>query len=99
MPEPTYRERVLELALEQMPGLGNATLVQERACFYDYSPDGDFILDRWDEHARLIVACVFSGHGFKFGPLIGQRLAQFALSGHASADLAPFALSRLVATR
>jgi glycine/D-amino acid oxidase-like deaminating enzyme len=97
MPEPTYRERVLELALEQMPGLRHATLVQERACFYDYSPDGDFILDRWDEHARLIVACGFSGHGFKFGPLIGQRLAQFALSGHAPADLAPFALSRLAA--
>jgi glycine/D-amino acid oxidase-like deaminating enzyme len=97
MPEPTYRERVLDLALEEMPGLRNATLVQERACFYDYSPDGDFILDRWDEHARLIVACGFSGHGFKFGPLIGQRLAQFALSGHAPTDLARFALSRLAA--
>ena len=95
MPEPMYRERVLGRALEQMPGLRDATLVQERACFYDYSPDGDFILDRWDEHARLIVACGFSGHGFKFGPLIGQRLAQFALSGHSPADLAPFALSRL----
>jgi glycine/D-amino acid oxidase-like deaminating enzyme len=99
MPEPTYRERVLDLALQQMPGLRNATLVQERACFYDYSADGDFILDRWDEHARLIVACGFSGHGFKFGPLIGQRLAQFALSGRAPVDLAPFALSRLSATR
>jgi len=95
MPEPTYRERVLDLALEQMPGLRDATLVQERACFYDYSPDGDFIFDRWDEHARLIVACGFSGHGFKFGPLIGQRLAEFAVSGRGPADLAPFALSRL----
>jgi glycine/D-amino acid oxidase-like deaminating enzyme len=99
MPEPTYRERVLDLALEQMPGLRDATLVQERACFYDYSPDGDFILDRWEEHARLIVACGFSGHGFKFGPLIGQRLAQFALSGRSPADLAPFALSRLAANQ
>jgi glycine/D-amino acid oxidase-like deaminating enzyme len=99
MPEPTYRERVLDLAFEQMPGLRDATLVQERACFYDYSPDGDFILDGWDEHARLIVACGFSGHGFKFGPLIGQRLAQFALSGRGPADLAPFALARLAANR
>jgi N-methyl-L-tryptophan oxidase len=90
---------VLDLALEQMPGLRDATLVQERACFYDYSPDGDFILDRWEEHARLIVACGFSGHGFKFGPLVGQRLAQFALSGRSPADLAPFALSRLAANQ
>src|SRR5207247_971186 len=43
MPEASYRERVLDLAMEQMPALRDATLVQERACFYDYSPDGDFI--------------------------------------------------------
>ena len=98
MPEPAFRERVLDLAREQMPGLRDATLVQERTCFYDYSPDGDFILDQWDEHARLMVACGFSGHGFKFGPLVGQRLAQFALTGQRPADLAPFALARLAAT-
>ena len=98
MPEPSYRERVLDLAIQQMPGLQDATLVQERACFYDYSPDGDFILDQRDEHARVIVACGFSGHGFKFGPLIGQRLAQFALTGHRPADLSAFKLSRLAAS-
>ena len=97
MPESSYRERVLELAIEQMPDLRGATLVQERVCFYDYSPDGDFILDQWDENGRLIVACGFSGHGFKFGPLVGQRLAQFALTGRRPADLAPFALARLSA--
>ena len=97
MPDPMLRERVLGLVGEQIPALRDATLVQERACFYDYSPDGDFILDQWDEHARLIVACGFSGHGFKFGPLIGQRLAQFALSGRRPADLAPFGLARLAA--
>ena len=97
MPESSYRERVLDLAIEQMPDLRDATLVQERICFYDYSPDGDFILDQWDVHGRLIVACGFSGHGFKFGPLVGQRLAQFALTGRRPADLAPFALARLPA--
>jgi len=93
-PESSYRERVLDLAIEQMPHLRDATLVKERVCFYDYSPDGDFILDQWDENSRLIVACGFSGHGFKFGPLVGQRLAQFALTGRRPADLAPFARAR-----
>jgi len=97
MPDSSYRERVLDLAIAQMPDLRDATLVQERVCFYDYSPDGDFILDQWDENGRLIVACGFSGHGFKFGPLVGQRLAQFALTGRRPADLAPFALARLPA--
>ena len=63
MPEPAYRERVLELAIEQMTGWRDATLVQERVCFDDYSRDGDFILDQWDQRARLIVARGFSGHG------------------------------------
>jgi glycine/D-amino acid oxidase-like deaminating enzyme len=94
MPETSYRERVLQLAIEQMPQMRDATLVQERVCFYDYSPDGDFILDQWDQNARLIVACGFSGHGFKFGPLIGQRLADFALSGRRPEDLTPFGLAR-----
>jgi glycine/D-amino acid oxidase-like deaminating enzyme len=97
MPESSYRERVLDLAVEQMPHLRDATLVQERVCFYDYSPDGDFFLDQWDENGRLIVACGFSGHGFKFGPLVGQRLAQFALTGRRPADLAPFVLARFPA--
>ena len=97
MPEPALRERVVGLALEQMPGLRDATLVQERTCFYDYSPDGDFILDQWDANARLLVACGFSGHGFKFGPLIGQRLARYALTGRRPADLARFGLARLTA--
>jgi glycine/D-amino acid oxidase-like deaminating enzyme len=95
MPDAAFRERVLALAIEQMPDLRDATLVQERACFYDFSSDGDFILDQWDDSARLIVACGFSGHGFKFGPLVGQRLAQFALSGNRPDDLAPFGLQRL----
>ena len=59
MPESSYRERVLDLAIEQLPDLRDATLVQERVCFYDYSPEGDFILDQWDENDRLIVACGF----------------------------------------
>jgi glycine/D-amino acid oxidase-like deaminating enzyme len=94
MPDASFRQRVLDQAIEQMPDLRDATLVQERICFYDYSPDGDFILDQWDASARLIVACGFSGHGFKFGPLVGQRLAQFALTGQRPADLARFGLAR-----
>jgi glycine/D-amino acid oxidase-like deaminating enzyme len=89
---------VLGLATAHIPGLREATLIQERTCFYDCSPDGNFILDQWDENARLIVACGFSGHGFKFGPLIGQRLARFALTGHRPADLAPFGLARFAAS-
>jgi glycine/D-amino acid oxidase-like deaminating enzyme len=89
-----YRAELHEYLVRQLPALRDATLMQERVCFYDRSPDGDFILDQWDGHARLLVACGFSGHGFKFGPLTGARLAHYALTGHRSDDLAPFTLAR-----
>ena len=78
----------------QLPALRGAALMQERVCFYDRSPDGDFVLDQWDADARLLVACGFSGHGFKFGPLTGARLARYALTGRRPADLAPFGFDR-----
>jgi hypothetical protein len=38
----------------------------------------EFIIDRWP-NSRLIVASPCSGHGAKFAPAIGQKLARLAL--------------------
>ena len=89
-----YREQLYAFLVRQLPALRGAALMQERVCFYDRSPDGDFVLDQWDADARLLVACGFSGHGFKFGPLLGARLARYALSGARPADLQPFGFGR-----
>ena len=94
----TYRSDLHEYIVRQLPALRDATLMQERVCFYDRSPDNDFILDQWDPHARLLVACGFSGHGFKFGPLTGLRLAQYALTARRPADLGMFSLARFGAS-
>ena len=48
-------------------------------CFYDRSKDGRFILDALDKEARIIYGCGMSGRAFKFGPVIGERLARFAV--------------------
>ncbi len=89
-----YRQQLHEFLVRQLPVLRSAALLQERVCFYDRSPDGHFVLDQWDGDARLIVACGFSGHGFKFGPVTGARLARYALSGQRPPDLVPFSLMR-----
>ncbi|MDQ3939836.1 MAG: sarcosine oxidase, partial [Actinomycetota bacterium] len=34
-----------------------------------------FILER---HGRVVIGSACSGHGFKFAPLIGKRLAELA---------------------
>ncbi|MBU4135391.1 MAG: hypothetical protein KJ690_03115, partial [Alphaproteobacteria bacterium] len=41
-------------------------------------PGEEFIIDRWPG-SRLIVASACSGHGAKFAPAIGDRLARLAL--------------------
>ena len=46
-------------------------------CIYTNTPDEHFILER---HGRIVVGSPCSGHGFKFAPLIGERLARLAAS-------------------
>jgi sarcosine oxidase len=44
-------------------------------CFYTNTKDESFILER---HGNIVVGSACSGHGFKFAPLIGKRLAELA---------------------
>ena len=83
---------------ELLPGLRPRAVAVER-CVYDNSPDEDFIIDRI---GNVVIGAGTSGHGFKFGPLLGEWLAALAAEGAArpgvaAADLPPrrFALSRL----
>jgi sarcosine oxidase len=45
-------------------------------CLYTSTADGSFILER---RGRVVVGSACSGHGFKFAPVVGRRLAQLAL--------------------
>lgn len=72
----------------------NGDLNQGKTCLYTMSSDHDFIVDFHPEHDHVIVACGFSGHGFKFGSVIGEVLTQLALDGKSQFDLSPFALAR-----
>lgn len=44
-------------------------------CVYDNSPDTDFVVDRI---GNVVIGSGTSGHGFKFGPLLGEWLASLA---------------------
>jgi sarcosine oxidase len=65
-----------------------------RTCLYTMTPDGDFILDRLPECPRIIVASPCSGHGFKFAPVIGEILADLAMTGRTDYDISRFSLKR-----
>lgn len=50
-------------------------------CIYTMTPDNHFIIDRHPGFDNLIFATGFSGHGFKFAPVIGEILADMAVDG------------------
>jgi glycine/D-amino acid oxidase-like deaminating enzyme len=61
-----------------MPGAA-AILRDAKACPYSLTPDGHFIVDRHPHHSGLVLCGGFSGHGFKFAPVIGEIAADLAL--------------------
>lgn len=61
---------------------------------YAMTPDEDFILDRVPGYERVLMAGGFSGHGFKFGPVIGEMMASMAMEGEPAFSLKPFSLLR-----
>jgi len=61
-----------------MPG-ATTVLRFAKPCLYTITPDGHFVVDRHPEHPRLILCGGFSGHGFKFAPVIGEIGADLAL--------------------
>jgi sarcosine oxidase len=75
-PDPAEDQILAEAVARTYPGYDPQPLSSER-CFYDNSPDQNFVLERF---GRIVVGAGTSGHGFKFGPLLGQLLADLAQS-------------------
>lgn len=72
---PAARDRVRRYAAQWLPGV-DPEPVTEATCLYTTTPNEAFVIDRF---GPVVVAAGFSGHGFKFTPLIGARLAALAL--------------------
>jgi len=75
--DPVRLERLQRYVAEWVPGV-DASRPDAISCLYDSTPDSDFVLDRV---GPVTVATGFSGHGFKFGPALGDVLARLALHG------------------
>ena len=64
------------------------------ASFYDITPDWHPFLSSSPVDG-LYLACGFSGHGLKFGPIIGKLMSELILDGKATTlDLTPFRFER-----
>lgn len=70
--EAALRARVPDAAGEYLRGV---------ACMYTTTPDEDFVIAVHPRHDNVVVAAGFSGHGFKFTPVVGEILADLATTG------------------
>ena len=61
------------------------------ACMYTMTPDRHFVIGPTPgTEGRVVMACGFSGHGFKFAPVVGEILADLATTGHTPWDISLF---------
>jgi sarcosine oxidase len=74
-PDPQIVERIAGWVRERFPDV-DPSPVQTHTCLYTTTADQEFILER---RGRVVVGSACSGHGFKFAPAVGRRLADLAL--------------------
>lgn len=77
---PSEVERYLDLVTPKIPDLGQQ-VSRTSACMYTNTPDGHFAVGMHPHHPELVVAAGFSGHGYKFSPVMGEILADLATEG------------------
>ncbi|MCZ6494017.1 MAG: FAD-dependent oxidoreductase, partial [Planctomycetota bacterium] len=103
--EPTTPDTIDRQALPEdeddfRPALGrfiphaDGPLLSLHVCMYTNTPDSHFIIDRHPAHDRVTLACGFSGHGFKFASVIGEALADLALTGRTDLPIEFLGLGR-----
>ena len=90
--DPEGSARVASYVVDALPGLDPEPVAFE-TCLYTMTPDHDFIIDA---RGPVIVASACSGHGFKFGPLLGEALACLATDREPPFSLDRFGLDRFV---
>jgi len=83
-----------EFFARHIPGLAGARVRETRVCLYNNTRDDDFIIDWHPELEGALIATGFSGHGFKFGPVIGRICAELLLSGRTPYEIERFSLKR-----
>jgi sarcosine oxidase len=74
-PDAAIVERIAAWVRERFPDV-DPNHVEAQTCLYTTTADERFVLER---RGRVVVGSACSGHGFKFAPAVGRRLADLAL--------------------
>jgi sarcosine oxidase len=80
-------------AVRYFPGSDGPTMAL-KACMFTNTPDEHFILDFHSNASNVLLVSPCSGHGFKFCSVIGEIVADLAVTGTTSHDISLFRLDR-----
>jgi glycine/D-amino acid oxidase-like deaminating enzyme len=79
--EGTTETAVRDYLRDRFPALADARLAEVRACRYELSPDSHFIAAPHPGEPGVWLVGGGSGHGFKHGPAMAERLAAALTAG------------------
>jgi sarcosine oxidase len=72
----------------RFPLLKDAPILQTHSCHYELSSSRNFIVDHHPKMSNVLIAGGGNAEGFKFGPVIGEYIAQRALGDVGDAAVA-----------
>lgn len=72
----------------RFPLLADAPLLLTHACHYEISASQNFIVARHPQITNLLIAGGGNAEGFKFGPVVGQYVAERAMGDEGDPDFA-----------
>jgi glycine/D-amino acid oxidase-like deaminating enzyme len=95
---PTEEEKaaLFEACRTRFADMDSYTLSGAKTCFYTVAAEERFVLERTD---KMVVMSGFSGHGFKFGALMGRLAAQVATGGDEGGFLRALAAGEVTDTQ
>ena len=77
----------------RFPALDGEVL-KAQTCLYTMTPDEHFIIGPHPQFPAVSLACGFSGHGFKFAPVVGEIFADLATTGTTAHPIGIFSPTR-----
>lgn len=87
---PSDTQHIEEFVRQYFPMLGQR--IKSSTCLYTSTTNEDFIINEVPEIKNAFVCSGFSGHGFKFAPVVGEIMCDLVMGNQPAIDLTPFSL-------
>lgn len=93
--KPEDVESVSWLVKSSLPGLLQPA-VRAQVCMYTNTPDEHFLVGLVPKHEKVLMLGGFSGHGFKFAPVMGEIAADLSVLGETKHPIEDFSTERFI---